>query len=199
MSEIIETRRPLPVGSIGHKANGWWGMLTLVATEGALFAYLLFSYFYFQAQGGRAFLPDDLPRFALSGPNTVILLASSIVLWWAEREGRRGRRGRLSLGLLATLLLGNVFVAIQFVEWHGKTFTPWSSAYGSLFFAITGFHMAHVVAGLVALAALLAWNLLGYFDTRRNAPVAIGTLYWHFVDAVWLAVFASLYVTPHLL
>jgi cytochrome c oxidase subunit III len=199
MSDTLDFKRRLPVGSIGHKANGWWGMLTLVATEGALFAYLLFSYFYFQVQAGRAFLPDKLPEFKLAGPNTAILVASSVVLWWAERQGRKGHTGRLSVGLVGTLVLGVAFVAIQLVEWHGKTFTPWSSAYGSLFYGVTGFHMAHVIVGLVVLLALLGWNLLGYFDARRHAAVSIGALYWHFVDAVWLTVFLSLYVTPRLL
>lgn len=199
MSDSLAFRRPLPIGGMGRMASGWWGMIALVATEGALFAYLLFSYFYFQVQAGRAFLPDRLPTFTLSGPNTLILVASSVVLWWAERQGRHGRRGPLALGLAITLLLGAVFVAIQILEWRGKTFTPWSSAYGSLFFGVTGFHMAHVIAGLFVLLALLVWTLLGYFDERRHAPVTIGAVYWHFVDAVWLAVVLSLYATPHLL
>jgi cytochrome c oxidase subunit III len=198
MSEPVALRRPIAVGSIGRKANGWWGMIALVATEAALFAYLLFSYFYFAVQYGRSWLPDTLPSFRLSGPNTLILIASSVAIWWAEREGRKGRTGRLCGGLALAFVLGAIFVVIQGFEWRDKTFTPASSSYGSLYFAITGFHMAHVVVGLIVIAALLAWSLLGYFDERRNAPVAIGAMYWHFVDAVWLTVFFSLYVTPHL-
>ena len=198
MSEPLTIRRPLPIGSMGQKANGWWGMLALIATEAALFAYLLFSYFFFDVQYGRGWLPEKLPAFRLSGPNTVILLLSSVAVWWAEREARKGNRARQCLGLAVGLLLGIAFVVIQGFEWADKTFTPFSSSYGSLFFTITGFHMAHVIAGLIVLAALLLWSALGYFDDRRNAPVTIGAIYWHFVDAVWLAVFFSLYVTPYL-
>lgn len=73
-----------------------------------------------------------------------------------------------------------------------------SSLYGSLFFTITGFHMVHVVAGVMSLAVVFAWVALGYFDTRRNAPVLIVSIYWHFVDAVWIVVFTTLYLAPYL-
>ena len=58
--------------------------------------------------------------------------------------------------------------------------------------------MAHVVVGLLVLLVLLLWSALGYFDRERHAPVAIGAIYWHFVDAVWLTVFFTFYITPYL-
>jgi cytochrome c oxidase subunit 3 len=189
---------PLPVGSIGRHASGWWGVLTVIMTEGALFAYLLFSYYYFAVQYGREFLPDRLPGFRLSLPNTIILLASSVAVWWGERAGRRGERGKLLVGLAGGFVLGAVFMAIQYLEWRDKPFAINSSSYGSLYFTITGFHMMHVLAGLIVLAALLVWTALGYFDRVRNAPVTIGAVYWHFVDAVWLTLFFTFYITPHL-
>ena len=73
-----------------------------------------------------------------------------------------------------------------------------SNTYGSLYFTITGFHMAHVAAGLLMLAALFVWTLLGTFDRWRSTPVSVGVIYWHFVDAIWLAVFLTFYVTPYL-
>ena len=189
---------PLSVGSIDRRASGWWGMLTLILTEAFLFAYLLFSYYYFAVQYGRPWLPAELPSFRLSGPNTVILIVSSIAVWFGERGTRRGSRWQQVLGLLAGLVLGVVFVGIQLREWMDKPFGLASHSYGSLYFTVTGFHMAHVVAGLVVLAALALWSALGYFDRARMAPVTIGAIYWHFVDAVWLTVFFTFYVTPHL-
>lgn len=188
----------LPVGSLGRRAGGWYGMLALIMTEGALFAYLLFSYYYFYVQYGRALLPAELPKFQLSAPNTIILLASSGTAWFAERGLRIGRKDHLVWGLAASIGLGIVFLAIQGVEWAQKPFTMASTAYGSLYFTITGFHMAHVVAGLVMLALLLVWCWLDYFDRERNAPLAIGIVYWHFVDAVWLTLFFTFYITPRL-
>src|SRR5687768_4393570 len=151
----------LSVGSIDRRASGWWGMLTLILTEAFLFAYLLFSYYYFAVQYGRPWLPAELPSFRLSAPNTVILIVSGIAVWLGERGARHNSRWRLVLGLAAGLALGTVFVGIQFMEWMSKPFGLSSHSYGSLYFTVTGFHMAHVLAGLVMLAALVLWSALG--------------------------------------
>jgi cytochrome c oxidase subunit III len=190
--------RHLPQGSIGLGSAGWSGMMTLVVTEAALFSYLLFSYYYMALQFGRDWLPPELPSFRLSGPNTVILILSSVAVWFGEFGMKKDRRWICFAGLLAAFLLGCAFVGIQVKEWLDKPFTLSSDSYGSLFFVITGFHMAHVLAGLAILLALLIWTGLGLFDRHRHAPVSIGGIYWHFVDAVWLTVFFTFYVTPYL-
>jgi len=197
MSEA-ELHLELPVGSVGKKAGGWFGMITLIVTEGSLFLYLLFSYFYFALWGRGRFVPDELPKFGLSGPDTAILLLSSGAVWWAEKGSRSGKRSQTMIGLVATLLLGAVFVGVQLIEWAQKPFGFSHSTYSALYFTITGFHMAHVAIGMIMLGMLLLWTALGYFDARRNAPIAICALYWHFVDAVWLAVFFTIYITPRL-
>lgn len=198
MADAALQSAPLPVGSAGRNGVGWWGVLTLIATEAALFAYLLFSYYYFAAHAERSWFPAKLPEFKLSGPNTIILLLSSVAVWFGERGARKENRRQNLLGLLVASLLGVAFLAIQIKEWGSQSFSLQSSSYGSLFFVITGFHMAHVVAGVIVLIALLICSGLGYFDRRHSAPVMIGSLYWHFVDAVWLSVFFSLYVAPRL-
>jgi cytochrome c oxidase subunit 3 len=102
------------------------------------------------------------------------------------------------LWLLATIVLGVIFVSLQLVEWSNKDFTPASHTYGSLFFVITGTHLAHVCVGIVALAFMLVWTLLHYFDAERHNVFTVGALYWHFVDVVWLFIFSSLYLLPNL-
>ena len=189
---------PLPVGNPSHKASGWFGMLTLIVTEASLFVYLLFSYYYFALWGNGSFVPSPLPDFKLSVPDTALLLLSSVTVWWGERGTRTSSRRQIALGLIATIVLGVIFVGIQLVEWTQKPFHFNSSPYSSLYFTVTGLHMAHVVVGLIILVVLLVWDWLGYFDRRRHAPLAIGAIYWHFVDVVWLAVFFTLYVTPYL-
>lgn len=101
----------ISVGSIDRRASGWWGMLTLILTEAFLFAYLLFSYYYFAVQYGRPWLPAELPSLHLSAPNTVVLILSSVAVWFGERGARQNSRLRLVLGLLIGLVLGAVFVA----------------------------------------------------------------------------------------
>ena len=191
--------RWLPVGRAGTGATGWWGMILLIVTEASLFAYLLFSYFYLGSMARGAWPPSGPPELRLALPNTVILLLSSAAMWWAESGVRQGRQGRLRLGLLLTLVLGIVFLAIQVVEYSNKQFTPATDAYGSLFFTITGFHGAHVAVGLlmIAVVAVRAW--LGHFSERRHLAVTNVSWYWHFVDVVWLAVFTSLYLSPRFL
>ncbi|WP_442755686.1 cytochrome c oxidase subunit 3 [Methylocystis sp. JAN1] len=197
MSEAAFRERNLPVGSIAHKSFGWWGMMTLIMTEASLFAYLLFAYYYFMVQYGREWI-SETPTVNLSLPNTAILLLSSVFVWWGEKGAKKGRQGQQASGLASGVVLGTIFIAIQVLEWRQKAFTLASSSYGSSFFVTTGFHMAHVAAGVLMLAAVFAWSLLGYFDARRNAAISIAAVYWHFVDLVWLAIFFTFYITPHM-
>ena len=94
--------------------------------------------------------------------------------------------------------MGAVFIAIQGLEWAGKTFTPFSSSYGSLYFMITGFHMLHVAAGVIILGILTLWAGLGYFEVTAGRRLSIGAIYWHFVDAIWVVLFFTFYVSPRL-
>lgn len=195
MDEALQLAQALPVGSSGHRASGWWGMWCLIATEAALFAYLLFGYFYLGSQAQSQWVPE-LPKLRLALPNTVLLVASSFVLAWGESGIRQKRKGRLSLALLATVLMGAGFVGVQLLEWNHKKFMPESSAYASSYFVTTGFHLLHVAAGLLILLLLLLWSLQKKFNAQQHAAVSIGALYWHFVDVVWLAVFTTYYLTP---
>ncbi|MFA5016895.1 MAG: cytochrome c oxidase subunit 3 [Methylobacter sp.] len=198
MSEAMQSAQALPVSSEGKRSGGWWGVLALIVTEGSLFGYLLFTYFYLAAQSEQHWPPDGLPVLLMPGLNTLILLASSGFVWACERCIQR-RLMRWSLASMAlALMLGIGFVVIQLNEWNKLTYDMTSNLYGSLYFTITGFHMLHVIVGLVILMVLLLWLALGYFDDRRYAAVTIGGLYWHFVDAVWLFVFTTLYLTPYL-
>lgn len=195
MDEAMQLSQALPVGSIGHRAAGWWGMWCLIATEAALFAYLLFGYAYLGAQAQSQWVPE-LPKLRLALPNTLLLVASSFVLYWGESGIRKGAQGRLLAALLLTLLMGAGFVGVQLLEWRDKPFSPDSHAYGSSYFVTTGFHLLHVAAGLLVLLLLLLWAAQRKFDAQRYAAVSIGALYWHFVDVVWLAVFTTFYLSP---
>lgn len=189
----------LPVGSPGTRSGGWWGCLTLIATEGALFGYLIVSYLYLAVQTSMPWPPEGLPKLGLGVANTVILLSSSVVVWYSERCVRRAQTWRAVAALALAIVMGIVFVAIQLREWANHPYGIRTHLYGSLYFTITGFHMAHVIVGLVVLAFLLLWTVLGYFDNRRSAALRIGGLYWHFVDVVWLFIFATLYLSPYAL
>lgn len=192
----IAVERRLPLDGEGKSAPGWWGMVLLIVTEASLFVYLLFSYFYLGSMARGPWPPSGLPELRLALPNTGVLLLSSGTMWWAESGIRRGDETRLRLGLLLTLMLGAGFLGIQVIEYHHQAFTPATSAYGSLFYTITGFHGAHVAVGLLMLAVVGLRARLGHFSSRHHLAVTNVSWYWHFVDAVWLAVFTSLYLSP---
>lgn len=197
MSNGRQLAQPLPVGSDGKLSGGWWGVLALIVTEGSLFGYLLFAYFYLSSQTEQNWPPEGLPSLMVPAINTVILLVSSVFVWASEHCIRR-KHIRWSIGaMLLSILLGICFVLIQLMEWDKKTYDMTSNLYGSLYFTITGFHLCHVIIGLGVLLLLLVWMSLGYFDDTRYAAVTIGGVYWHFVDVVWLFVFTTLYIFPY--
>jgi cytochrome c oxidase subunit 3 len=200
MASRLPIESALPVGAIDTRASGWWAMIFVVFTESALFAYLLFSYFYLAVQPHTpgTFPEGGLPELTLAIPNTAVLLLSSAAVGWAQFNIERDDNRRLCAGLLVAAVLGMIFLVVQYFEWAAKPFALASSTYSSLYFVVTGFHMAHVVVGVLMLWALFAWSAMGYFNRVRYAHIHIGALYWHFVDAVWIAVFFTFYVTPYL-
>ena len=188
----------LPRTGTGTREPGWWGMVCFCITEASLFLYFLGAYFYlrgtvrsFGAGGGHP------PALLIPITLTVLLVSSSVTLWWGEQGIKRGDARRLTIGLVLTLLLGASFLVLQMVEYAKEEHMPQTDAYWSTFYTITGFHGAHVFLGLLFLAFNLVRNTRGHFTADRHLAVQNGSLYWHTVDAVWIAILASLYLAPH--
>jgi cytochrome c oxidase subunit 3 len=194
---LLQPGNTVPVGSAGERATGWLACLMLIVTEGSLFGYLIFSYLYLAVQNTQHWPPEGLPKLPLGSINTLILLSSSGFVWLCERFVKRGRVRPAVISMIVAIVLGIVFVGIQLHEWHAHPYGLTSNLYGSLYFTITGFHMAHVLVGLVVLILLCTWTALGYFEAHRHAALTIGGLYWHFVDVVWLFIFTTIYLTPY--
>jgi heme/copper-type cytochrome/quinol oxidase subunit 3 len=190
-----------PAPPIG-RPTGWWGMLLLIATEATLFAVLLSSYFYLRFQHPGDWPPDGIadPKLLKPAIMTLLLMASSVPVYLGERGIRRGDVRRLRIGIGLTFLLGLGFLILQGFEYREKLaeFRPSTNAYSSIFFTITGFHGAHVIAGLLLLlwTQFFAWR--GAYRAERHVAVQVAALYWHFVHVAWLVIFTSLYLTPHL-
>lgn len=195
---VISAPGKLPVGPIRRHGIGWWGAGTLIASEAALFAYLLFAYYYIGASAPVGWVLETSPPLTLALPNTLLLLLSSLLAWWGEQGVLKAARTQALVGFACAFMMGGVFVFVQWLEWRAKTFGIGASSYASLYFVTTGFHMAHVLLGLAVLLALIGWTALDYFSPRRRLVVSAGVLYWHFVDTVWLFVFATYYLTPYL-
>jgi heme/copper-type cytochrome/quinol oxidase subunit 3 len=190
---------PLPAPVKARQEVGWWAMALVCATEAAFFAYLLMSYFYLALRSPGWPPPGiEAPRLVRPSIMTLLLVSSSLVLWWAERAMARGRPRQLRVGLLVTILLGAAFVALQAVEYDRalRVMRPGVHAYASIFYTTTAFHGAHVTFGLLLLLYTLARALLGHFDPAAHLGVTVASLYWHFVDVVWLVIFTLLYLAP---
>ncbi len=176
-----------------------WGMLLFLVTEVATFGAGFVYYFFVRV---RAWPPEgaELPHLlsSLILINTAILVASSVTLHWAHVKLRRGDHRSFVGWLALTLLLGVVFLGGQALEyWEfvvGEGFTLTSGVYASAFFGLTGLHGLHVTMGAVLIAILLVRALVGQYDAERDASVTTVSMYWHFVDAVWLFLVAVVYV-----
>ena len=197
----MEIERSLPRHVHGGRSFGWWGMVWLIATEATLFASLLASYFYLRFRNGVEWPPDGLPHPELELPliMSAILLSSSIPVHLAESGIKKGNVALLKWGLAIGFALGAIFLVLTVgVEWPetAHEFTPRTNVYGSLFFTITGFHAMHVLVGLAMSlwAQVRAWK--GAFDADRHVTIQNFTMYWHFVDTVWVFVFLTLYLSP---
>ena len=191
----------LPFGSAmsGPHSTSWWGMVILILNEAVIFASLLAGYFYIRFNS--VLWPPQgvkLPELTVSGINTIILLSSSIVMQWASGSIRRGEVGRLRIGFLIAFLMGAVFLGIQIYEYTQLEFLPQDHAYGSLFWGITGLHATHVLVGLLMNAYIQVRAAYGHFGSERYQGVENVTLYWHFVDVVWVFIFSALFLSPYL-
>lgn len=166
------------------------GLWFFLASEAFLFAALLSARFLILG----TFRPAAV-NIGLGVVLTIILLASSGTAHWAETSIARGNQVGLERGLLATIALGLLFLALVVYEWSlGFTHFPPATPYGGLFFTITGMHAAHLLSGVVMLALVYLNARKGGFTPESHWGVEGVIKYWHLVDGVWLSVFITLYL-----
>ena len=183
-------------------------MWLFVLSEAIFFLLLIGAYVYFRIgfneTPGTAVLRPSESR--IGNPLTVLdplrtgifslfLIASSATLWIAERGGHR--RVRLWLG--ATIALGAIFLYGQMSEYLGlirRNVTVSRDLFGSTFYTMTGFHGFHVFGGLVLLSIMLALTWSSQASARSGTALGAVSIYWHFVDAVWIVIFSVVYLWP---
>ena len=164
------------------------GMAMFIVSEAFLFGALFFTYYYLRWT--TAGWPPEHPAASRAIANTVLLLSSSVTMWLAGRAIRLGR----TKALVLTAALGLVFIGITGWEWASESFRPWTSAYGSIFFTLTGFHALHVFGGVVMLTGFAMRSAKGRFSAMNHHAIEVGSLYWHYVDIIWLLVFSTLFL-----
>ena len=170
------------------------GVIVWLASELMFFSGLFAAYFSLRA-GTVEWPPPgaelDVPRTAVA---TVVLVASSLTLHLGVKRADHGHRRAAVWWTVITVLLGAAFVGNQAAEWMTLEFSAGDHAYGSIFYIATGFHGLHVIGGLLLMLAVLG------LATGRGAriglaePLTMAEYYWHFVDVVWIGLFASIYL-----
>lgn len=171
------------------------GVIVWLASELMFFAGLFGIYFTARAVNEGQWAPDEL-NLPLDLSLTIILVLSSFTcqfgVWAAERGDVFGLRRWyiVSFILGLTFVLGQTFEFSQMVK-HGITFT--SDAYGTVFYLTTGFHGLHVIGGLIAFLFLIARTKMSKFTPAQATSAIVVSYYWHFVDVVWIALFATIF------
>jgi heme/copper-type cytochrome/quinol oxidase subunit 3 len=196
MTGVAEARRSIPRTVITDR--GTWAMAMFIATEATLFVCLFFAYYYLGHV--HEVWPPEPPEWKMAVVMLVVLLTSSAVLHWGETRLRRGLTAQARAATAVTVLIGMLFLGLQVVEYrhHLETLQPTSDAYGSIFYTITSIHAAHLLLGLMMLGFVLALPEIGEAAKPPHRALHNASLYWHFVDAVWLIIVVLLYVMPNL-
>jgi len=178
-----------------------YGMILFIASEVMFFVAWFWAYFnaalFPTEQIGAVWPPEGIVTFDpwhIPYVNTLILLLSGTTVTWAHHALLEGDRQGLRQGLWATVLLGAFFTSLQAYEYASAAFGLSSGIYGSTFFMATGFHGFHVIVGTIFLTVCLIRAYKGHFDPERHFGFEAAAWYWHFVDVVWLFLFASIYI-----
>jgi cytochrome c oxidase subunit 3 len=183
-------------------------MLLFITSEVMFFAGLFAAYFAVRAKSSAwpTIIPDTNPPvqfhleiLPLVGPATVLLILSSFTCQFAVWAIRRGDRTAFVRNIGVTFVIGIVFLVMQAVDYAelGHAGLSMSSGvYGTTYFTLTGFHGAHVFAGVIMLGVVLYRGMAGQFSARHHDAVEATSLYWHFVDVVWIMLFSLLYLLP---
>ena len=191
-----ETRvQPVETAAVSHQVDtALVGVLLFIVSEIMFFAGLFGSYF--QLRAGHKVWPP--PGFTLDVPIavllTAILVTSSFTMQYAVTRIRAGDHTGMVRGLTVTLVLGAVFLAGQLYDYMHLGFGIATGIYGTLFYTLTGFHGAHVFGGVVTMAIVLWRGTKGQFSARHHTAVEAISIYWHFVDIVWVCLFSTFYL-----
>ena len=135
----------------------------------------------------------ELPVY-VAGINTLILVTSSFTMHWALQSIKNNNRRGLQAGLVLTILMGSAFLLTQMIEYAHIGFNTSDGAFASVFFGLTGLHGFHVLIGLTLLTIAAVRAFRGHYSPDHHHGVEIPGIYWHFVDVMWLVVYATVYL-----
>jgi cytochrome c oxidase subunit 3/cytochrome o ubiquinol oxidase subunit 3 len=176
--------------------RGRVGMLALITAEAAIFTIFVVAYLFYVGKS----LTGPMPKDVLSVPvfYTICLLSSSLTIHLAAKFLRQGSVLRFGILWLATIALGTAFLYGTATEWYRLIYheglTISTNLFGTTYYSLVGLHGFHVVVGLMSLSLVMVFTLLGNVRSEHAERIDVLSLYWHFVDAVWIVVFTVVYL-----
>jgi cytochrome c oxidase subunit 3 len=171
-------------------------MFSLIAAESAVFTIFVVAYIFYLGKSQSGPTPSDVLKTPIF--NTICLLSSSLTIHLAVGALRDRKIGGFRLWWFVTLALAAIFLAGTGREWYrmisesGLTIS--TNLFGTTYYSLVGLHAFHVVVGLIGLATVMIFTLLGKVSQEHSERAGVFSLYWHFVDAVWVVVFTVVYV-----
>lgn len=185
--------REVPAG----RRPGWWGMVLFLVTDASAFASMIAAYYYLQFVTSGQWPPasDPLPKLVKASIITGVIVASCLPMALADLGLKRGSRARAALGTLLTGLCGTTFVALELWEYSDELTTTWpqKDSYGSIFYALTGFHVLHIMVGTVFLLVLALTAATGRLTRRHHVVVRVFSLFWYVSVVIWVVIYLALY------
>lgn len=177
-------------------SRGIVGMTCLIIAETAIFVIFVAAYIFYIGKS----LNGPTPKQVLELPilTTICLLSSSLTVHASVAALKKSNTRMCSFWLAATVLLGGIFIVGTAHEWydlickHGLSIS--TNLFGTTFYSLVGLHATHVVVGLILLSLALLFSLRGEMKEQHSEKLEVLSLYWHFVDAVWVVVFLVVYV-----
>lgn len=176
--------------------RGKVAMACLIIAESAIFTIFVVAYLYYIGKS----LSGPTPREVLEVPIffSICLISSSLTIHLAAKSLKHGKRAAF-LGLwLLTVVLGGLFLFGTGTEWHRLIYehglTISTNLFGTTYYSLVGLHAFHVTVGMVMLITVLLFGLAGRVGTEHTPRVEVLSMYWHFVDAVWIVVFTVVYI-----
>src|SRR5262245_22229473 len=176
--------------------RGKVAMASLIIAETAMFTILVVAYLFYIGKS----VSGPTPREVLETPifYTICLLSSSFTIHYAGTALKRGRQGAFLASWLLTVVLGGLFMFGTAQEWHRLIYehglTISTNLFGTTYYSLVGLHAFHVTVGLLMLAIVLGFGIAGRVNATHARRVDVLSLYWHFVDVVWVVVFTVVYV-----
>lgn len=171
-------------------------MTCLIIAESSIFTIFVVAYLFYLGKSQSGPTPQQVLELPIL--NTICLLSSSATITFAVRSLRNGDTRNFSIWWLATIALGAYFLLGTGREWqhliHDKGLTIQTNLFGTTFYSLVGLHASHVVVGLLALLIVMGFAVAGAVKKEHAERAHVLSLYWHFVDVVWVVVFTVVYI-----